>query len=292
MKYKNKRSSYRKKLKKQFQPFIDKNWFKYCYEVDKAYIKYIERIFNSKFLLRFSGFILALYCIEGLLSIKYSFPKFKMFFHLTCLRILLSPFRTTFFNLKLYLKFKNPKNYLKTITFLRDKLNITFLRIIVFYLIIYFVTRILTLAFIKNVGIDSKVFENYELAIFLAFIIVFSLPIICAHISIKNYLQTINIKWIKYKPSIFYISGYIPILFFFLDAFISAFPEINISMQEELKKYTIGCEIKIFIDILYSKLFIKYLFIAYIFHFIGHLVSEYFVDKKYIEEHNILMNKS
>lgn len=274
--------------------------YKYCNEVDKTYIKYEKKISNSKILRRFFIFLIALYCIESLLSLRYHFPKFKMAFLISYLFVLLSaillPFFIVFLNLKLYLKFKYLKNYFSIAIFIYKKINITFQTffcIINFYTTTYFFARILTLSIIKDPRIDNKVSENYGLEIYLIFIMTFILTIKHPEISLKSYLQTINTKWRLYKFNVFYYMGvFIPILFVFLDAFTSEFPEINNSAQEELKKYNIACGIKFFIDILYSKLFIKYLLIAYIFHFIGHLVSEYFVDKKCIEEHNILMNKS
>ncbi|MCC8406929.1 MAG: hypothetical protein LN546_02480 [Rickettsia endosymbiont of Ecitomorpha arachnoides] len=110
-----------------------------------------------------------------------------------------------------------------------------------------------------------------------------------SYICVKSYLQALNNKWKNYKPiDIFAIFSLLLISFYVIFSFTGEIPAFIKEVEEELRKNDMVYATKFVSDILIS--YYQYYLIlgAFILHSIGLLVSKYFVDKQYIEEHNIL----
>lgn len=113
------------------------------------------------------------------------------------------------------------------------------------------------------------------------------------HVSVKSYLQSSNAKWKYYKttytvPNMFISFSISLISFYLLFSLYTEIPAFIKAIEEDLDKIDLLYSSKFISDVLVSN-YQRYLILgAFILHSIGLLVSEYFVDKQYIEEHNIL----
>ncbi|MCC8467538.1 MAG: hypothetical protein LN589_02285 [Rickettsia endosymbiont of Eriopis connexa] len=70
--------------------------------------------------------------------------------------------------------------------------------------------------------------------------------------------------------------------------FLSGLPHFNKALKEDLLETNLIDDFEFYKTLVLTPYKFKLLLLTYIFHFIAHLTCKYFVDKQYIEEHNIL----
>lgn len=279
-------------------------WFKYRSEVHKKFSKInypVKKLNDLLFWSILISFILILmlahytnnfFCYDlDSINIIYS-----IYFYIS--------FYCCIFQLRIYRQLRKPKNFIKILIsfgkFLEQSLT-TFIIKFGFPLTLSIVIKILLLNILRSKVIElppdelkivtDSIIQGRNLSVII-YIFMFSIILLAykvSYVRTKSYLQTLNNKWRYYKPvdifSVFYL---MLISFFIIFSFCIEIPAFINALQEDLAENNMLYATTFVSNIVVSSYQYYFILGAFILHSIGLLVSEYFVDKQYIEEHNIL----